>query len=319
MRFLIPQGIGDSTWALHKIQAVAAKEGDGRVDILINCSEINEAQCRAMEFVRRFRFVQSCDMVVTNILADPILDGDGHFNYIPDGWTQLDEDTRLYALMPNGPLERGVRLEQWLPQYSTNWNVCKEFRFLTEDAGPVGLARSRGPYAVFFMGSLHGNTTEGHNRGPYWEPEDWVGLGDWLHDDHGLHVVVVGASYDLDYFTTMIEPLVEGKDWWRNEIAACAIGETFALCREAQMVVAYQSGIGIFSHYLGVPVAIFWRPKGDSTSPHLHISFEESMASAWSHPDHAAQGRHLPLIYGRHDLAYLRKEIEGRGWVKPRD
>lgn len=313
MNFLIPQGIGDSIWALHKVQAVARAHNEKHIDIFLNCSTTHGQEARALDFVRRFSFVRSAAMLPINIMADPFIDEGGRYNYMKDGW--IDEIPGIFALMPNHPLERGVRLEDWLPEYETNWQCVDEIAFTADELTIADAVRQRSNgYAVLFMGSLTANTDDGHNRCGLWTQFDWVSLGDWLHERHGIDIVTVGATCDETYFDSRIAPNIAGKSWWHNHIGQHSIWETFAICRQARLCISYQSGIGIFSNYMGVPTGIFWRAKGDSIRADTFVSFEESMASAWANPQHIEQRRHLPLIYGRHDPAYIKRQIMERKW-----
>ena len=95
MRILIPQGIGDAIWALHKIQDLAKRKGDGRIHAYIACCNAKSPEeSRALEFVRRFRFIERADMWSIKLakgqqgcLLKPggMATRDGYYNYIPDG------------------------------------------------------------------------------------------------------------------------------------------------------------------------------------------------------------------------------------------
>lgn len=316
MKFLVPQGIGDSVWALIKMQSIMKQHGADKAHVYLNCSRFSEAECRSLEFVQRFDFVEKAEMLKFNILDEPFIDTHGRYNYIRDGWRHIDTHEAAYVLMPNHPLERGIALGDWLPQFECNWDIAKHFKFREEEILDADrLHAVIGDYAVFFMGSLASNTTSGHNRGTIWTHTDWINLGNWLHERYGLNIVVVGAPYDLDLYNGWIHPNVKDKKWWHSTVGKMGIGSTFATCKRAKLVISYQSGVGIFSHYMNVPLGIFWRQKGDSVSPNHYISFDESMASAWANPRTLGEGRHMSLIYGKHDLEYVKNEIDKRGWV----
>lgn len=308
MNLLVPQGIGDSIWALLKVQSIA---GTGPINIFVACMDKNNyAEARALEFISRFSFVNSAQMYEMPmngqggcvLLDGPIADEDGLYRYISDGETTLPGID--YVLMPNAALERGTRLEDWLPQYGVNWRAMDEFRF---DENIL----SGKDYAIFFLGSMESNTRAGHNRNGIWRPEDWVALGEWVKRELGCGVVVVGANYDHSYFLQCVKPLVGG---WVDLIGDTEIGQTYSIIKGARFVISYQSGIGIVANYMGVPAGIFWRAKGDSISPDCYISFDERMASAWADPQMIEQGKHMPLIYGRHGVDYIIDEIKRRGW-----
>lgn len=311
MNFLVPQGIGDAVWALLKVQDIAAKR-DNIINIFIACqNKNNAAETRALEFVRKFKFVSSAQMYEMPmngqggciLLPGPIADENGFYRYIPDGESSLPGID--YVLMPNAPLERGIKIEDWLPEYKTNWWIMKDFDF--EET-----ALFEKPYVVFYLSSLQNNTSSGHNRNGIWSPLQWATLGNYIQKELGYKIVVVGADYDKSYFTDYVKPLLN--DEWVNLIGICGIGQTFSIVKNARFVVAYQSGIGIVANYMGVPAGIFWRQKGDSISPDCYISFEEKMAEAWVNPAMIEQGKYLPLIYGRHDENYIIDEIKKRAW-----
>jgi len=303
MNFLVPQGIGDSVWALLKIQDISKKIGDGVINVFIACFDPNNiSEARSLEFVRRFDFVDKCEMYQMPMAGrqgcvllpgDPA-DANGLYRYIDSGATTLPGID--FVLIPNYTLERGIRIEDWLPDYEINWDVMDHFKF-----EETNLFK---PYVVFFLASTAGNTTAGHNRNSIWTPEQWVELGRRIQK-LGCDIIVVGADYDRSYYADYIAPLLREDDRWFNCIGAFDIGETFAIVKNARFVVSYQSGIGIVANYMNVPVAIFWRAKGDSISPNSYISFEEEMASAWAKPG----VKFLPLIYSRHDVDYIIKEI----------
>lgn len=319
MNFLLPQGIGDSVWALHKIQAVRDRlNPGGKINAFLTCSERNLLQDRALEFIRRFDFISSVDMKVNySILREesPVRK-DGCYNYIEDGMYEFQGD-KYCVLIPNAPLEHGIRLEEWLPQYAIDWDIFKRFRISDDERGfAADLCRRVGPYAVFYPGPLGGNTLEGHNRNMLWKPAEWIELGGRIQREFGLAIVVVGAYYDKDYYTEMLLPSLNGSSpTWTDLIGETSIGELYAVTSRAKFLISYQAGVGIVSTYLGTPTGIFWRPWGDSISRNWFLSFREEMASGWVPPRMITSGTHLPLIYGRHGVGYIMDEIRTRGWV----
>jgi len=320
MRFLLPQGIGDSVWALHKIQSVAQKLGNGKIEVFLNCynADPNGVESRALDFVRRFKFVDRAQMlpgIDIHPQASIRVSKEGHYIYIPDGPMKFNGD-EYYALMPNGPLERGIRLEDWLPEFETNWGIMKEFHISDQEKEVAAALRLQfGEYAVFYLGPLAGNLQEGHNRGMLWKPEDWVALGKRIHSELGLSIVVVGAGYDEPYSQLLVYPLLgNDNEFWADLVGKTNVGELYGITTNSRFVISYQSGVGIVSNYLGVPTGIFWRPKGDSINPNIYLSFEEAMASAWANPEMIRTEKHMPLIYGRHDPDYILTEIKRRNW-----
>jgi len=316
VKFLLPTGIGDSVWALHKCQSVRdSLDPGGTIDIALVGGE-NQIDSRALDFVRRFSFVSSAQMRSFNIHRDGSwFNKDGTYNYVEDGWYEFGSE-RYCVLVPNAPLERGERLETWLPHYAINWDIFDDFRITSAERKYAdSLSASIGPYAVFYPGPLNGNTEDGHNRNALWKPEDWVTLGRRVHDELGLHIVVVGAPYDASYYQWLLGPALNGDmNWWHNLIGQTNLGQLWSVTSLAKFVISYQAGVGIISTYLGTPTGIFWRGFGDSISSTNFLSFNEAMASAWVPPKVLDAGTHLPLIYGRHDVSYIMDAILTRGW-----
>jgi ADP-heptose:LPS heptosyltransferase len=247
-------------------------------------------------------------------LPGPPADKNGIYRYIADGpHPELPEID--YVLAPNAPLERAIRLEDWLPEFRTNWDIMNDFQFNDEELDIANkFNQKHGPFVAFFMASLASNTTSGHNRNGLWTPQEWVELGERLHKKYGVQIVVVGTTWDEDYFIKCIKPLIKNKPFWHNYLSRWPIAQTYAILNKARFLISYQSGIGIVSHYLGKPVAIFWRPKGDSISPNSYVSFEEGMATAWARPDFLAANKLMPCIYGRHKIDDILQFAETHGW-----
>ena len=315
MKFLLPTGIGDSVWALHKVQAIRDKfDPGGPIDVSLVGSN-DKVDSRALDFVRRFRFVNSVNMKPFQLQAyGPRVHPDGTYNYIDDGDYTFDEEHYI-VLVPNRTLEQGIRLENWLPHYPIRWDIFHDFRIeVIERVHAADVHEKIGDYAVFYPGPLAGNTVEGHNRGPLWTPQEWVELGQRIHQEFGLHILVVGASYDQAYFSGMLEPLLKGKDYWTSVIGRTNLGELWALTDRAKFVISYQAGVGIISTYRNTPTGIFWRQHGDSISSSHYLTFNEAMASAWVPPDILKAGTHLPLYYGKDSVESILNEVRLRGW-----
>ena len=317
MIFFVPQGIGDSIWAIHKAADISRHRGDGTVSIRLACGGMNqEIESRAVPFLRRFSFIDDVALLMAPVHPyGPAVDKDGFYRYIPDGPAGAPFGCD-YALIPNAALEKGIRLEAWLPEFECDWGIMRHFRFLPEELEFASTLREQlGRYVIFYPGPLEGNTSCGHNRGMIWEPDHWARLGHELHERYGVQIVVVGASYDADYWTQFLSRRVN-PSFWHEYIGKWHIAQTYAVVKGAECCVSYQSGIGIVASYLGVPTAIFWRAKGDSVRGDCLLHFEESFKDAWVDPAMLEAGKHLGCVYGRHDVDYIAGEIAGRGWIR---
>lgn len=318
---LVGQGIGDALWSTFSCQDIARKHGNSKINLRVACWHTSKLETRAIDFLERFSFIDSVQMYkMPSVSNGPILkfgpstDENGIYRYIASGPTTAYKGIDFVAI-PNGHLERGLRLETWLPEYETNWNLMDSFQFeKSETQYADKFLRSLGRYVVFFLGCKNSNTVAGHNRHALWSPEEWVELGRKIHDKYGVKIVTVGAPYDASYFEEKIKPRIHSENYWHNCIGEWGIAQTYAVIRNARFVISYQSGIGIVSHYLNKPTAIFWRPKGNSISPNEYVSFEEDMAHAWAYPDWKERGNFMPCIYEKHGVDEIMDFTEKNNW-----
>lgn len=321
-RILTCQGIGDSVWTMLKAQSIARAHGHDTVEVLIGGWDRTDVECRALPLLRRFTFVSGArfyEMPKTCTGGGPMLvrgqptDRKGRYRYLPDGappfWLEGDVD---FVAVPNRALENGTRLEDWLPEYDTDWKAVSRavpWNRPVDDRLPH-LTR----YVVFYMGAEGANSwgNGGHNRGGLWKPEEWAALGDRIVDDLRCNIVVVGAGYDASYYRTCVQHLVKQPEKWVNFIGEWPLMETLSMLRDARAVVSYQSGIGIVAHYLNIPTAMWWRPEGDSIVEGANVTFSEDMAHCWCRPDWRETNKHLPCIYGRESVEDI------LNWLKTR-
>jgi len=315
MRYLCPTGIGDVCWALHKIQAINEKLG-GPIDVSLVGSQ-NQLDSRALDFVRRFDFVNCANMKSSSIHKEGSwIKPDGTYDYLEDGLYEF-EGKKYCVLVPNAALEHGIRLEDWLPHHKINWNIFDHFR-ITNEERQVGanLLAKIGPYAVFYPGPLHGNTEDGHNRNALWKPFDWLHLGQKIHSEFGLQIVVVGAPYDRSYYDLMLTPILNGDiAFWHNLIGKTNLGELWSITGNAKFLISYQAGVGIINAYMGHNTAIWWRPQGDSISPQHYLSFDERMNQAWASPKILEQGSYFPMVYGKNGIESILRTVRERKWA----
>ena len=290
LNIAVPPGIGDSVWGLMKVPALLKQTGAVCANVAICGDPARESK----PFIERFQFVNNVTYSSHRCLPEDRFTEEGVNNWTSSrrGWLGKFD----WLLQANRWLESGRRLENWLAGLETEWRIADQFVFTGEEVRKARqLEEQLGPYCAFFLGPERGNTVAGHNRGPLWSPEDWYRLAE-LCRSLGLAVVVVGANRDRSYFEKYFDSRL-GESY--NAIGKWHIGQTFAVIQRSRFMISYQSGLGIFAVYMGVPTAISWRPHGDSLLPEGFLTFREEMASAWAPPESLASGRYLPLIYTR--------------------
>jgi len=302
----VPSGIGDSLWSMTKVSHIKKKTGKD-IAIIVQETGFN----RSDEFLSRFAFVDRAEYRPFAINSQDVFDPEGPYIYL--------QSTRAYQgwdwlLIPNGHLERGHRLEEWMPELETDFTIGKQWKFdPVELQNTVEFQNKIGPYVIFFLSGTASNTIAGHNRGPLWKPNDWLDLAKLLHTKYNVSVVIVGDKRDRSYVDDFIA--IHDQPYIINLVGETKIGQTYAHILHAKAVFSYQSGIGIFSVYLGIPTVLWWRPYGDSISPNNYVTFKEEMASAWAPPWSLTNGRYLPQIYTRSSPLSIMHEIENRGWM----
>tara|TARA_Y100000034_G_scaffold137016_1_gene218513 strand:+ start:4425 stop:5444 length:1020 start_codon:yes stop_codon:yes gene_type:complete len=314
----VPPGIGDSLWSLTKISNIRKQKEIDCVELVVQNTDLN----RSHDFLKSFTFVDSvryADFVIHPLGIQYSKEGPYIYIESQEYW-QPPERREIYdfLLISNGHLERGLRLEDWLPEFETDFSIGKQWQFnpsyLLE---AQNFKKEKGQYAVLYLGPFNGNTKDGHNRGPIWSLRDWMILADSLHSNYGLHIVLVGAPYDKSYSDGFMMRMGD-RDYITDLVGQTEIGLTYSYILYSEMCMGYQSGIPIFSVYLGVPAVCWWRPYKDSISPTVYISFDETMASAWAPPWSLENKRYAPQIYGKSNPQSIIDTVEERGWIGSR-
>lgn len=306
--YCLPNGIGDVCWALTKIRSVAKGQP---IDITLAGDPGREADHRSVPFLKRFPFVRSVRVQDVPMLEDRDnpADARGRYRYLPDG-----PRGSYHYLVPNKVLEQGRRLEDWLPEFPTDYDVVKEFDWSNTERG-AQLGNGLAPFAAFYLGPESGHCDEGHNRGWLWEPRQWVELGRALREEHGLTIAVVGAPYDRSFWEKYVRPGVEQAGMvWVDLIGKLEIGETFALLKESKCLVSYQCGLAVVLHYMGGRAVCWWRPDGDSAHPSRMISFDNNMRYAWIRP--GWEQNWIGCLYRKETVGDILTEMENRGWLE---
>lgn len=306
------------------LKSVSAKLKNNKINVLLGCWNENVIETRGLDFIDRFDFVDSTKMYVLPrdgrhgpvLQRGPATDTNGYYRYLEDGPTN-DYAGVDYILIPNTALERGIRIENWHPEFDVDFNIMQNHFTFTreeEDFGESIKNKFNNNYVVFYMSAMSGNTISGHNRLGLFSPKDWVDLGERVYKELGAKILVVGASYDQDYYDEMIKPLIKGKRYWHNYIDQLSIFHSLSLIKNARFLISYQSGLGIVGHYLGTKVAMWWRQYGDSISPYSLISFNEDMAHCWTRPGSVENRTYMPCLYKKHGVKEIMNFIMENSW-----
>lgn len=315
----LPPGLGDAVWSITKIQDIVKQHGYKDVYVCVKDTDLNRSQ----EFLKRFDFIT--DVIYENFRihpeGEPEINTDGTYNYIKNSIVHDDANgIHKYYIICNNFLERGMRLENWLQEYETNFNVADNWKFKSCDIDYLKnvMKHIDSPYCVFYIGPLLGNTVDGHNKENLWSIEDWIKLGDLINKTLGLQIIIVGAPYDKSYVRLFYEYLNDDqKQYYTDLVGKTGVGDLYAICKASKFVISYQSGVGIFSVYMKIPTTLWWRPYGNSLStyPHYYISFYNEMAAAWAPHDMLNKGLYCPQHYLDSTPEQLLSNIIKYDWV----
>lgn len=305
MKIAVTPGIGDSLWCLTKVPAILEEAGVEKADLFI---PQNAPPHRSHDFLRMFDFVNEVHYVDIPFQASPGNDRmclpDGTYNYVctRKNWRGFE-----WWLAPNWELEKGIRLENWLPQYETDWRI-RDRMSLPDDDYP----KFNDPYIAIYLGPLSGCTADGHNRCERWSKQDWFDLVGTIMEKTGYGVIVVGADYDRSYAQHFFRERAAAN--WVDAIGKWRINQTFHVLQRAEMVISYQCGLGIWSVFAGKRVVMWWREYGDPINPG-GLTFDHEMAKAWAPMDALKSKRYLPQVYNHSTPESVLGEMEDAKWI----
>lgn len=188
-----------------------------------------------------------------------------------------------FYLCCNHHLERGQRLEEWLPDLETSYlmdyttsdsDQNEAFRVLqgvTEDDLVIGL------YGSCYSVLRHWN---------FWQPDTWALFADYLNLNAKRNVVfvVVGASFDLDLGQKMITEL-EGMTLTHRNCIGKSLGCVVEVMKRMDAFFSFPSGLGVLSSSLNIPTMFFY-------PPHL-----DKMKNAWASPEAIETKRYVPMDF----------------------
>ncbi len=275
----IPPGVGDMHWVLAKLESFKEKNCIDKLKIVI---DRNPTLNYSRDFLRMVPFIDEVDDGQKHLpFKFSIAGGDG----TP---LQCNVNGVNYLMEFNSMLEQGVRLEQILPEYDTNFNypinnppAAKDFATLIKK----GLG---GKLYLFYASSIGGN--KNWCKGT-WETKDWVKLADLIYAATKRKIVLMGAQWDTGYAAMIKSYDVLGNI--HSFVGKTSISEALALLREAKFMVSFLSGLAILATRFKLPCVSFWPTL--KQAPHWHDP--KKFQHAWP-PPNAQQDGYMPMFYG---------------------
>jgi hypothetical protein len=286
----LPLGIGDCHWVCAKLRGLSDYHGGRTVHAYVNRSpahvsvgylELVPMIARAIESGRA-----PCD--VARALAPSHRDPRWSTLEGSRGWSGFD-----YVLVANGHLERGERLETWLPELPTDFSYTLA---IPEAARARAAALAPRRSVLVYLSGI------GPNRGFH---NHVCSVGLWVRvcellNAAGFVPVLIGAATpdDLGYRDAFLAA-AENRAIVRDLIGQTSIADVCALVDTAAVWVGLNSGTGIVAAMLGVPTVMLWSdsrfPIPGAVEP-LHTN----MRTSWLAP-HQLE-RYRTISYGSPEL-----------------
>lgn len=284
----MPPGIGDLHWIMAKLESFKKINNIKKIKVLMNLGhEENKSfhDC-SLEYLDLIPFVDSAESILEEIPFEYSLAG-GSGTSLFRNYGGCD-----YMIEFNSHLERGVRLEDILPEYETNFDYPIDEPLVSREFAEDVKAEAGGKLALLFTGSIAGNDVWVKKL---WTANDWVELARRIHAVTGCRPVVIGARWDKSYSRRLLK--LESEKIIYDIIGKTSVADLFALLRKANILVAYQCGVVMTATKFRTPVAGFW-PIKNKVNP--HGSFKRAFMKSWL-PPWAEEAGFMPFGFGDKD------------------
>jgi hypothetical protein len=286
----LPLGIGDCHWVCAKLRGLSDCHGGRPIHAYVNRSPAH-LSVGYLELVPMIARAGQSGRAPCNVARElPPSHRDPRWSTLEGsrGWNGFD-----YVLVANGHLERGDRLETWLPELPTDFSYPLDI---------PAAARARAAALVPAGSILVYLSGVGPNRGFH---NHVCSVGLWVHvcellNAAGFVPVLIGAHTrdDLGYRDAFLAAAA-GRARVRDIVGQTSIAEICAIVQTAAAWVGLNSGTGIVSAMMGVPTVMLWSdsrfPIPGAVEP-LHTNMRTSWLSA------AQLARYRTISYGSPEL-----------------
>lgn len=185
-------------------------------------------------------------------------------------WSLITE--QYFTLTCNEHLERGRRLEDFLPDLQTSFRLD----YNTKHFAPV--AEVLMPAEMFEFIGIYGSSYSTSRAWGFWDEHRWLELIRLVyHHNPNYCFVIIGASWDLDLGRNLVRLLDAHGIPYVNTIGQ-PLGVVVEVLKRLRYFFSFPSGLGILAPSVGCPVTMFY-PK------HL-----ERMMNAWASPEDIETG-----------------------------
>lgn len=275
----VPPGIGDTHWIILKMESFKERQA-------IDCLKfvIWEPYHYTSEFLRLIPFIDKIEKKPKpNQFSFSLAGGTGQ----PVFKNQQGLD---YLMEFGSRLEAGVKLDDVLPEYETNWNYEIKLSSASCDFALGIKQKAGGKLYLAYASSCGANKNWARDD---WTPTDWIDLLKRIHEETGCKIVLIGATFDRDYASLLMkEP--GAKEMIIDLVGKTSVEETLSLIRSANLMMSFSCGLALLAAHFGVPLVKFWPIKGVSKSG----VYRKEFIYSWLPPGFNESGKYMPFIYG---------------------
>jgi Glycosyltransferase family 9 (heptosyltransferase) len=286
----LPLGIGDCHWVCAKLRGLSQYHGGRPIHAYVNRSP-SHLSVGYLALTPMIASALESARAPSDVARQlPPSHRDPRWSTLEGsrGWNGFD-----YVLVANGHLERGERLETWLPELPTDFsyslNIPPAARVRARQLAPPGSV-------LLYLSGI------GPNRGFH---RHVCSIGLWVHvaellNAAGLAPVLIGAGTrdDLTYRDGFLAAAA-GRARVHDITGQTSIAEVCAVIETAAAWVGLNSGTGIVAAMMGRPTVMLWSdsryPIPGAVEP-LHTN----MRTSWLVPSQLA--RYRTISYGSSEL-----------------
>lgn len=284
----MPPGIGDLHWIMVKLESFKKKNNIKKIKVHMNLGHeenVNFHDC-SIEYLNLIPFVDTAESIGEELPFEYALAG-GSGTPLFKNYGGCD-----YMLEFNSLLEKGVRLQNILPEYDTNFDYPIMEPPESERFAEAVKKESGGKLVLLFTASVEGNDVCAKDL---WTARHWMELAQKIYDKTGCRPVLIGARWDKRY-AEKIAALDKEKIIY-DIVGKTSVAHLFALTRAANVLIGYTCGVVIMATRFRIPVVSFW-PIKSKANPDGR--FKRAFIYSWLPPKAEGNG-FMPFAYGDKD------------------
>lgn len=178
-----------------------------------------------------------------------------------------------FFLEANTHLEKGIRIEHWLPDLPTTYNI----QYSTSDDDKLYAETITSKHDAEYIG-IYGSAYSTQRAWGFWNEDGWFELIELMYRRRPDFIfVIIGADWDNDLGAQLIQKLHLTKIPYINTIGQ-SLGTVVEILLRLKYFIGFPSGLSILNETLQKDGVMFY-------PPHL-----KPMMNAWAHPERIESG-----------------------------